>query len=268
MFWGGLFTIATGLIITAGAITILASQLVPSLEADVAEGIRRHCPPNSPRLYRDLCQLAANNLAHPDDRGPIGFVRDAVEWVSSKTQRLRDKMDSGLRALSDLVQDEDSREPPLVEDAPIRRIPDDTPSETVRGTVTDGTTTVSVVGTVTSGGDFFVMGDGVKIDGSIGDGSSVAGDFIWGNDNGAIGGNLIGHPALIRPLPDWQEPVGGSTTMDLSHYFEDPYDGPLNYKAASPDPNIVSVDVAGTMLTITGVGQGTTYATVSAWNTD
>ena len=279
LFWGGLAMVGMGtagllapVYVTAGAVTFLNSFLA----ADIAEGIRLRCQDNpgmapDSRIAYDYCHLAADNLAHPDAHGPFGALRDAVEWASNRTQRIRDRIARGRRALSSIVQDTAPSGLPQETDEsePFYSHHDISETETVRGTMErEGREPVDVKGTVTPDGDFSAMGDGVEIAGSIGDGSSVTGEFVWDNDNGAIGGNLFGHPALIRPLPDWQGPVGASHTLDMSNYFEDPNDGPLNYEAASPDPNIVRADLAGTMLIMTAVGQGTTYVTVSAWNTD
>ncbi len=58
--------------------------------------------------------------------------------------------------------------------------------------------------------------------------------------------------------------AGGAQTVDLNSVFSDPDGDTLSYEAESDDEDIVTVAVAGSMLTITPVGAGTATLTLRA----
>ena len=186
LFWGGIAMVGVGTAgiaapayATAGAFTFLASYLAPDVSQ---ETIRSRCP-DSPQMAHDLCHMAANNLADPGERGPIGFVSDLARDVRGT---LSDVADGSKELLSGIGRFFSSSEPPQAEDEPIRPIPDDAPPETVTGTMTNGTTTVDVAGTVTPDGDVDVENDdgAVQLQLSIGGGASDKGSFEWNGVSG------------------------------------------------------------------------------------
>ncbi len=58
--------------------------------------------------------------------------------------------------------------------------------------------------------------------------------------------------------------VGQTVTLDLSTYFTDPNDDPLEYRARATDQGIARVSVSGSVATIIGVAYGTTDVVVTA----
>ncbi|MDE2662881.1 MAG: hypothetical protein OXI39_07750 [Gemmatimonadota bacterium] len=58
--------------------------------------------------------------------------------------------------------------------------------------------------------------------------------------------------------------TGGTETIDVSGYFTDPEGDALTYSAASSDPLVAGVSVAGSELTMVGLSRGTAEATVTA----
>ena len=210
MFWGGLVMVGAGaagiaapVYVTAGAFTFFASYLTP----DVAEEqIRPRCP-DSPRMAHDLCHWAANNLARPGERGPIGFVSDLASDVE---EAISGAADAAEQVLGNIRQFFNPPKPPQAKDEPIRLISDDTPPETVSGTMTDGTATVDVTGTVTSDGDFDVADDDgeVQLQLSVGGGAPVEGSFEWDGVEGEV------EVDSTSDLEDWEVDNDVTTTDD------------------------------------------------------
>ena len=201
---GGVVGAAPPVIIAGGA-AVVVSFFAP----DIAEGIRSHCP-ESPEMAHDFCHLAADNLADPDERGPIGIVQDAVEWASDKTERIRDKITNGMRELRDIAQDNTPSEWPQAVDEPESSRSHDTweATETVRGTMErEGRDPVYLEGTVTPDGDFDVVDDDgeVWLDLSMGT-SPITGSFEWDGVTGEV---------QVDPLPDdWEVSNDADATLD------------------------------------------------------
>ena len=202
--WAGIIMVGAGtaglaapVYATAGAVTFFASYLAPHVSQ---ETIRSRCP-DSPKMAHDLCHMIADNLADPGERGLTGFVSDFARDPRGTLSRGAKKLLSGIGQLFN------SPRPPQAKAEPIRLIPDDTPPETVTGTMTDGTTTVDVTGTVTSDGDFEVAdGSGeVRLELSV-NASRIEGSFEW---DGVTG------DAEVDPLSnDWEIPNNADATAD------------------------------------------------------
>lgn len=175
---GGLAPAAYG---AAGAVMVSVSYLLPDVSQ---EQIRSRCP-NSPKMAHDLCHGVANNLARPDERGPVGFVSDLARDVRGT---LSGAANRAKQALGNIGQFFNPSSSPQAMDEPIHRIPDDNPPETVSGTMTDRTTIVDVTGTVTPDGDFDVADDDgeVQLQMSIDGGALVEGRFEWDGVEGEV----------------------------------------------------------------------------------
>ena len=243
---GGLAAPAYG---AAGAVMVSVSYLAPDVSQ---EQIRSRCP-DSPEMAHDSCHWAANNLARPGERGPIGFVSDLASDVGGVLSGASDRAKQALRNIRQFFN---PPKPPQAKDEPIRRIPDDTPLETVSGTMTDGTTIVDVTGTVTSNGDFDMADKcgAARIEGSLGptNDSAIAGTFDLNGNSGTIVGSTGGKPILIKPLPDWRAEVGDTKTIDLSQHFGSPNNGRLTYgSTGNDDSEIATASASGSTLTWT-----------------
>ncbi len=72
-------------------------------------------------------------------------------------------------------------------------------------------------------------------------------------------------PVPVGEIPEQSLDEGGAAAaFDLTPYFEDPDGDPLTYAAASSDPGVAAVAVAGSMLTVTPVGYGEATVEVTA----
>ena len=72
-------------------------------------------------------------------------------------------------------------------------------------------------------------------------------------------------PVTAGSIPDQTLTVGGTAvSVDVSGYFSDPDGDALRYSSISGDPDIATVSVSGTTVTITPVAIGTTSVTVTA----
>lgn len=72
-------------------------------------------------------------------------------------------------------------------------------------------------------------------------------------------------PTATGAIPDQTMNQGASpTTLDVAGVFSDPDGDPLTYSASSNDTGVVQVTVAGSVLTLTPVGQGMTAITITA----
>ena len=129
-------------------------------------------------------------------------------------------------------------------------------------------------GSIDPNGNFAIDGEGIEADGSIGeDGVSFSGEFTWGAASGTVSGDVVGEhdvwwnhpdlPAFTGPIPRFEKPVGATDTFDLSVYFPSPRAGTWEYQATSEDPSVAGVSIVGTMLTVTAISPGITYATVT-----
>jgi len=71
-------------------------------------------------------------------------------------------------------------------------------------------------------------------------------------------------PRASQTIPDQDVPVGGHERLDMQGYFTDPDGEPLSFEAVSSDAGVVTVAVAGSIVTITAVNAGTADVTVTA----
>ena len=76
---------------------------------------------------------------------------------------------------------------------------------------------------------------------------------------------LVPNRAPTGALDDVKVLAGGDLTIDLAAHFSDPDGQDLTYTASSSQPSIVSASVAGTILTLTALGQeGSAQISVTA----
>ena len=71
-------------------------------------------------------------------------------------------------------------------------------------------------------------------------------------------------PVGVGTIPPQKLEPGESVTVDVSSYFDDPDGDPLTYQAASKDPDLATVTMSGSDLTITAVSGGTATVAVTA----
>ena len=71
-------------------------------------------------------------------------------------------------------------------------------------------------------------------------------------------------PEVTAAIADLAIEVGASLTLDVSSYFSDPDGDDLTFTAVSNDVALATVVVSGSVLTITGVADGTATITVEA----
>ena len=71
-------------------------------------------------------------------------------------------------------------------------------------------------------------------------------------------------PVGVGTIPPQKLEPGESVTVDVSSYFDDPDGDPLTYRSASKDPDLATVTMSGSDLTITAVSGGTATVAVTA----
>ena len=71
-------------------------------------------------------------------------------------------------------------------------------------------------------------------------------------------------PVGVGTIPPQRLEPGESVTVDVSSYFDDPDGDPLTYRSASKDPDLATVTMSGSDLTITAVSGGTATVAVTA----
>ena len=76
------------------------------------------------------------------------------------------------------------------------------------------------------------------------------------------GGNRA--PEAAEPIPNQNVEVGAEAMVDVSGAFTDPDDDALTYAAESDATGVATVDVAGSVVTVTGVALGSATVTVTA----
>ena len=75
-------------------------------------------------------------------------------------------------------------------------------------------------------------------------------------------------PVAVGVIPPLTVVVGESATLDVSEYFSDPDGDALTYTATSSDNSVLTVSVAGSNVTATGVSAGTVLVAVMAIDPD
>ena len=75
-------------------------------------------------------------------------------------------------------------------------------------------------------------------------------------------------PVVADSVPDQSMSVGDSVKLNLANHFSDPDGDSLVYEAATLNPNVVKTSVAGSEVTLMGVGVGTAMVTVAATDPD
>ena len=75
-------------------------------------------------------------------------------------------------------------------------------------------------------------------------------------------------PVVVSGTVSFNTKVGGSTDVNLKPLFKDPDGDTLSYEATSMDEDVATVSVSGSILTITGVAEGTAIITVTASDPD
>ena len=71
-------------------------------------------------------------------------------------------------------------------------------------------------------------------------------------------------PVAVGSIPTATVAVDGTHRVDAAAYFSDPDGDGLSYAAASSDPGLARVSVAGSAVTVTGVAKGEATVTVTA----
>ena len=71
-------------------------------------------------------------------------------------------------------------------------------------------------------------------------------------------------PVGVGTIPPQSLEPGESVTVDVSSYFDDPDGDPLTYQSASRNPDLATVTMSGSDLTITAVSGGTATVAVTA----
>ena len=72
------------------------------------------------------------------------------------------------------------------------------------------------------------------------------------------------HPETVGTIPEQTVNVGSRVTVDVARYFRDPDGDRLEYEAETFFTNRATVSMSGSVMTITGVGEGSTSLTVTA----
>ena len=75
-------------------------------------------------------------------------------------------------------------------------------------------------------------------------------------------------PEAMGSIPEQTVNVGESVTVDVAPYFSDPDDDPLTYEADVFFDNRASATMSGSLMTITGLDDGSTSITVTATDPD
>ena len=76
------------------------------------------------------------------------------------------------------------------------------------------------------------------------------------------------HPAAVGTIPEQTVNVGETVTVDVAGYFRDPDGDDLQYEAETFFTNRATASMSGSVMTITGVSEGSTSLTVTASDPD
>ena len=221
-----------GKLALVGAGAFLVAQVLP----DISEGIRQkygsHCPPEGSffgETCADLTNMAGDHLSR-QGTGPIGYVRDAMDWIKEAPSRLRDNVANGLRKLKEVVtgpvdnvRGKGNERTSLIGPRTVE--------SDVGGTATtgpDGRVT-QVVGTIDTSGNFRVSGSNVMISGRSSNGVVTGGNFRVGTTQGMVSGR-IRPPVVTRDIPEQTLIEGKALTLNLSSYFTHPDGLALTYE--------------------------------------
>lgn len=158
-----------------------------------------------------MCSLVGVHLAHPDSRGPIGFLRDTFDWSTrlpeELSEGLRTAVGSGKQYMDNMLTGlfPDDKEGVRNENKPASPIGPSMVAGNLSGTATgpSGTAT-AVTGTINTSGNFNVSGRNVTISGSYTNGAVTGGTFQHGTSSGTIA------PPGTNPPPANPQPPGSS----------------------------------------------------------
>ena len=175
---------------------LVAAQVLP----DVANGIRRtfgrDCPADDSFFgdtCNDLTNMAADHLSH-QRTGPLGYVRDALDWVKDAPSRLHDRVTRGgqnlAKVATGLLPGDDVGE--LDDSEPASLIGPPTVGSNLSGTMTGpGGTKTQLSGYLTAFHNFTASDldgqGGVAISGSTDtNGAVTGGSFSIGSTTGTV----------------------------------------------------------------------------------
>ena len=97
--------------------------------------------------------------------------------------------------------------------------------------------------------------------------AALTGDLAWDAlSGGGTAATTIGAPATGAPLPNPSLVLGQDEAIDLAEAFVD--DQTLTYEVRSSDPDLVRATLAGDVLTLMPVAEGTATVTVTARDPD
>ena len=74
-------------------------------------------------------------------------------------------------------------------------------------------------------------------------------------------------PVTVGTIPDQSVTIGGSVSVNVSGYFNDPDGDALSYAFSSSDTNKLNASITGSTILFTGVDTGTVTITVTATDT-
>ena len=75
-------------------------------------------------------------------------------------------------------------------------------------------------------------------------------------------------PVAVAPVPDQSVEAGRVRVLSVAGHFQDPDGGSLDFAASSSDPDVATAAASGSDVTLTGVAEGRTTATVTATDSD
>ena len=207
----------------AGAGTFLSAQFVP----DISDGVRREFGRDClSEICADLTNMAADHLSH-QRTGPLGYVRDALDWVKNAPSRLRDRVTRGGQNLAKVATG-------LLPGDDVGAIDDSEPASLIgppmvgsnlSGTMTGpGGTVTQLSGYLTAFHNFTASDldaqGGVAISGSIDtNGAVTGGSFSIGTTTGTVTppGSIPSSPPDSQP-PDQPQEFPPGTPYVLCFY--------------------------------------------------
>ena len=253
-----------GAMALAGASAFFSAQVLPAMADRIRKTFGGSCPDDGSHegeLCADLANLAADGLAAPDERGPLGYAQDALDWIMKQPSRLADKVARGGRQLSKVAGrlvpgDADGSHD---DDEPASPIAPPTVDADLTGEMTgpDGSRT-QLTGTLNTSGNFNANGlhaRGLRaISGRLGsDGSVEDGAFQHGSKKGKIsaGGGYDDMGFKVKGnIPNQSLTVGKTLTLNLTDYITYVNTHVLNFKVScvydgDSEPEVSYVGASG-----------------------